>query len=83
MIPVGYLTKLAMDVEVGNILEGYGKVIEVSLQNNILLVDSETEEEYFGDGIRITTPSFVEGECLDYVFNFYEEVNILQYALIE
>jgi hypothetical protein len=82
MIPVGYLTKLAMDVEVGNILEGYGKVIEVSLQSNILLEDEEGEE-YFGDGIRITTPSYVEGECLDYVFNFYEEVNILQYALVE
>jgi hypothetical protein len=79
IIPVGYYTKLAMDVEIGNVLEGYGEVIKVRIENSIIQEDDNGEQR-LNDIIVITCPSIRLNHVVEYFFGFYDEVKIMEYV---
>lgn len=80
-IPVGYITKLAVDVQKGDVVKDIGKI------KNVKYVGKH-EFLYHGeslilDALELTTVSKMTGNTLYDVLPFDEPVAILQYATLQ
>lgn len=81
-IPVGYLTKQGVDIQLDDVVARYGQVLHVRHEQNCIFYDHIEHEEYVSDGIVATFPSQNPDDTIEYLFGFYEDVRILQYEII-
>lgn len=75
-IPVFYVNKYAVDIEAGDVVKTFGKVLSTRHLTDAVMKDPDTGETYIGDGLEITVPSY-DGTPLTYVFAFNDEIQIL------
>jgi len=83
MIPVGYLTKLAMDIEEGDYVKLIGKILEIELGEDELFHDQYTDEPYMASTVVVKTPSVVAGRFIFTTIPLDYEIQILSYAKVK
>lgn len=75
-IPVGYVRKYSVDIEPGDVVKTFGKVISTRHLSDAVMTDPDTQETYIGDGFEITVLSY-DGSPITYLFAFNDDVEIL------
>lgn len=81
-IPVGYLTKLVTEVNRGDVVRNFGKILSIKNVRNYIFTDEELGIDYISDAIQLKTKSVLTGRMLYELIPVGEEVEVLMYESI-
>lgn len=81
-IPVGYLTKLVTEVNRGDVVRNFGKILSIKNVRNYIFTDEELGIDYISDAIQLKTKSVLTGRMLYELIPVGEEVEVLMYEFI-
>lgn len=79
-IPVAFKEIPVHELEVGDSLKIYGKVLAIHDAGERFFIDELSGEEYVSPAVNVYVPSQVEGQELDLLYDLYETVNVYTYA---
>ncbi len=82
IIPIGYITKMAMDIEKGDYVKLIGKVLHIQLGEDQLFVDEFSGQEYFSSTVELEVESVIPDRFQYFLLPMDEEVRILTYAAV-
>jgi hypothetical protein len=83
VIPVGWLYKPIYEMQVGDVIRPWGKILKIEQVYGDEIWDEETGDSYQELTFDVSTPSAVTGRTLITNFEYADEVKLLIYHEVD
>lgn len=84
LIPVGYITKPVSEVQVGDVLRYWGRVLDIQEEEGEEFYDEENDETSTEILFQVSTPSIQGGDnVLRTSFYYFDQIELVIYVDVD
>lgn len=84
LIPVGYITKPVSEVQAGDVLRYWGRVLDIREEEGEEFYDEENDETSTEILFQVSTPSIQgEGKVLTTSFYYFDQIELVIYVDVD